>query len=100
MKVILLKKLQKYIMTNGIYCDTDADKEESAKLVERLAVDMKAVKNAKWVLNESDDGYVRDFYMCSKCKGDALSDGDGDDALSAYCPWCGAKMENGRKEIY
>ena len=100
MKVITLKKLKKYIMDEGLYCDTGADKEASAKIVESLAVNVKAVKHAKWVLHESDNGWERDFYMCSMCKWGALRDVDGYDVLSAYCPWCGSKMKNGTKEDY
>ena len=57
--------------------------------------DVRKVRHGKWLLRESD-GYTRDFYYCSRCKGEALQDGDGDDVLSRYCPHCGARMAKGK----
>lgn len=43
-------------------------------------------KFGEWIFDEFDEPH------CSVCAKSPLQNGDGSDALSAYCPYCGARM--------
>lgn len=49
----------------------------------------------RWVERIAIEG---DYAYCSLCGGGILLDGGGDYVYSAYCPHCGAKMEEVKNE--
>lgn len=52
------------------------------KLLRAPAADVEPVRHGRWIYLAT-----RGAYFCSECKGVE------DDALSPYCPHCGAKMD-------
>ena len=58
------------------------------------AIEYVPVAHAKWE-EYWDEEYLAFSYRCSKCKKDALTK-EGtmhDQALTPYCPYCGARMD-------
>lgn len=86
--------LQRYIFEHGFYCDTDADKHDTAELVDSLltstpAADVVERKRGKW---REDMWITTKGYSCSECHAFTTN-------LSKFCPNCGADMREPPKEV-
>ena len=78
--------------------------EEKSKFCRQFYMDAQPERTGKWIPVDSYTAYGGDevtwmvhgnpvaFYYCSECKEHAYAGEDGDDILSKFCPYCGAKM--------
>lgn len=58
-------------------------------------VEVGKVKHGRWISTASTlTGY---WHKCSGCGGVAIPYYNGQDILSPYCPWCGARMDEVEK---
>lgn len=114
MRLIDADAVKEYILNKGFYCDTEADKQYSAELVDKIFPTIKAVpledyrsmeqtvhkltqalaeaepKHGRW---EKYGAITRGtlvipIYRCSECKEDT------NNWFWHYCPHCGTKMDN------
>lgn len=56
------------------------------------SVNVKPVVEGEWVFERDSETSEYGQYHCSNCGGSPLQNGDESDALSKYCPRCGAKL--------
>ena len=88
-RLISADALKHYILTKGFYCDTEADRQHSAELVDEVFPTIEP-KHGWWIEEGLVDGNQNRYCRCSVCgKGDTQ-------AISQrvpYCWWCGAKMD-------
>ena len=63
------------------------------------SLDIEPVKPSKWIPKiVKIGGFEHEMGMkCERCGEDALN-AEGDDFLTDYCPWCGAKMDKRKEE--
>ena len=88
--------------------DITVYKEPKTKTAEALEMAIEALKERKvghWVAVDSYDAFGGDeatwsahgnptaFYYCSECRKQSMLDEFGNDILSKYCMFCGAKMK-------
>ena len=57
------------------------------------AVDAVPVVHARWIPHKTPSGRETIFERCSACKQPTLVTRE-----TPYCPWCGAKMDSGRRD--
>lgn len=80
--------------------DNDAINAVLYSIDEQPTVDAEPVRHGQWI-DEYNGKYANPRYICSNCKGKALYDFVRDElgnwkevqALTEFCPNCGAKMD-------
>ena len=98
MRLIDADEVKKYILTEGFYCDTDADKMYSAALVDKVfpTIEAEPVRHGHWIYTPADtDTTTKARFKCSEC-------GRMRNMFvryqHKYCAECGAKMDEGCDE--
>ena len=81
--------VKEYILTNGFYCDTEADKRYSAELIDKIfpTANVVEVKHGPWIAYGLEDGFAIERYICSECGYDVGV------RTTTYCPNCGSQMD-------
>lgn len=84
----------KNIIRGGVCTDTEADIEYVCGLIDGLPSVATSEKVGQWIPT-GYDGYadgnpVYDWWECSECGGEHSGD---EESLTAFCPNCGAKMQ-------
>ena len=61
------------------------------RLLALPTIEAEPIKHGRWISTASTlTGY---WHKCSGCGGVAIPYYNGQDILSPYCPWCGARMD-------
>lgn len=96
-RLIDAEYLKKYIRENGIYCDTDADKEFSCKVIDSMpTVDAEPVRHGKWIKLDMH-AHLAD-HKCTACGQECYVPTCTGEPMYTYCPNCGARMDAERRE--
>lgn len=73
--------------------------EINKKITQRITAlptaDVVERKVGKWIKQYDENCW---WYECSECGDYPLKSAYGNDMLSSWCPWCGAKMERSENE--
>lgn len=99
----LLKDISESVVFSGRSGIPSAEVRGANKVIDRIkaapAADVAEVKHGYWV-EWWDDNYLSYCHKCSECGSYPLTKEETmhDEVLSAYCPYCGAKMDGERRE--
>ena len=66
------------------------------EIEEAPAADVALVVHGEW-LEEPVEFWSEPDYLCSKCKTYAITNSEGRQVRSNFCPYCGAKMDGGSR---
>lgn len=87
-----------YIGTMELNDFEEYEEDDVAEIAEYLIDNEMIVKTGQWVTGDKMTHYPRVpfkvwLHYCTACEHVALSDWLGEEILTEYCPFCGARME-------